>query len=146
MRVDFIGLGHMGIGMAANLLAAGHTLTVYNRTPAKAEPLIAKGERVMAPIPAAVFRVNEKDRAWVDGLCTPHPLASMAEPIRLTGARERIAKKAYVRATAYPSPSFDAAAERTRADKAWRSYALACGHDVMIDMPERLAEILVEVA
>jgi 3-hydroxyisobutyrate dehydrogenase-like beta-hydroxyacid dehydrogenase len=46
MRVGFIGLGHMGRGMAANLLAAGHTLTVYNRTPAKAEPLIAKGARL----------------------------------------------------------------------------------------------------
>jgi pimeloyl-ACP methyl ester carboxylesterase len=110
------------------------------------EPLIAKGERVMAPIPAAVFRVNERDRAWVDSLCTPHPLASMAEPIRLTGARERIAKKSYIRATAYPSPSFDAAYEHTRADQTWRSYALPCGHDVMLDMPDRLAEILVEVA
>jgi pimeloyl-ACP methyl ester carboxylesterase len=110
------------------------------------EPLIARGETVMAPIPAAVFRVNERDQAWVDSQCTPHPLASMAEPIRLTGARERIAKKAYIRASAYPSPSFDAAAERARADKTWRSYALPCGHNVMLDMPEKLAEILLEVA
>ena len=43
MQVGFIGLGRMGSGMAANLIAAGHTLTVYNRTPAKAEPLLAKG-------------------------------------------------------------------------------------------------------
>lgn len=46
MQVGFIGLGRMGSGMAANLLAAGHTLTVYNRSPAKAEPLIGKGARL----------------------------------------------------------------------------------------------------
>jgi 3-hydroxyisobutyrate dehydrogenase-like beta-hydroxyacid dehydrogenase len=46
MQVGFIGLGRMGSGMAANLLAAGHTLTVYNRSPVKAEPLIGKGARL----------------------------------------------------------------------------------------------------
>ncbi len=43
MRVGFIGLGKMGSGMAANLLQAGNELVVYNRTPNKAEALIAKG-------------------------------------------------------------------------------------------------------
>ena len=116
------------------------------RSRAIMQPLIEKGEATMPPIPAAMFQVNEKDRAWVDSLCTPHPLASMAEPIKLTGARERIAKKTYIRATAYASPSFDAGLERARSDKSWRHYEVPCGHDVMVDMPERLAEILVEVA
>ena len=40
------GLGSMGSGMAANLLKAGHALTVYNRTPAKAEALVAEGARL----------------------------------------------------------------------------------------------------
>ena len=35
MKVGFIGLGNMGSGMAANLLKAGHELTVYNRTASK---------------------------------------------------------------------------------------------------------------
>ena len=43
MQVGFIGLGHMGRGMAANLLAAGHALTVYNRSSDKADPLIGNG-------------------------------------------------------------------------------------------------------
>ncbi len=46
MQVGFIGLGNMGSAMAVNLLAAGHALTVYNRTPAKAEALVAKGARL----------------------------------------------------------------------------------------------------
>jgi 3-hydroxyisobutyrate dehydrogenase len=44
--VALLGLGVMGSGMAQNLLKAGFSLTVYNRTPAKAEPLAAKGARV----------------------------------------------------------------------------------------------------
>lgn len=43
MQVGFIGLGQMGSGMARNLLKAGHALTVYNRTPAKADALVAEG-------------------------------------------------------------------------------------------------------
>jgi 3-hydroxyisobutyrate dehydrogenase-like beta-hydroxyacid dehydrogenase len=45
MNVGFIGLGHMGAGMAANLLRAGYCVTVYNRTPAKAEALVAQGAK-----------------------------------------------------------------------------------------------------
>jgi 3-hydroxyisobutyrate dehydrogenase-like beta-hydroxyacid dehydrogenase len=44
-KIGFVGLGNMGLPMAANLLAAGYQLIVYNRTAAKAEPLVAKGVR-----------------------------------------------------------------------------------------------------
>ena len=50
MKVGFIGLGNMGSGMATNLLKAGHEVTVYNRTPAKAQPLLAQGARLAAKI------------------------------------------------------------------------------------------------
>lgn len=43
MSVGFIGLGVMGLSMAKHLQAAGYPLYVYNRTKAKAEPLIATG-------------------------------------------------------------------------------------------------------
>ena len=46
MKVGFIGLGRMGTGMAANLLKAGHAVTVYNRTPDKARTLAASGAQV----------------------------------------------------------------------------------------------------
>ena len=46
MKVGFIGLGHMGAGMAANLLKAGHEVTVYNRTRTRAEPLAAQGAKI----------------------------------------------------------------------------------------------------
>lgn len=58
MNIGFIGLGNMGIGMARNLLRAGHSLTVYNRTRSRAEFLVAEGARV-APSPAEAARGTE---------------------------------------------------------------------------------------
>ncbi|MDQ5853002.1 MAG: NAD(P)-binding domain-containing protein, partial [Chloroflexota bacterium] len=42
-RVGFIGLGIMGGGMAANLVRAEFPVRVWNRTPARMEPLLALG-------------------------------------------------------------------------------------------------------
>src|SRR5712691_6716275 len=50
MKVGFIGLGHMGAGMAGNLLKAGHEVTVYNRTRSKAEALVRRGAKEAATI------------------------------------------------------------------------------------------------
>lgn len=43
MRIGFIGIGVMGESMARHLMEHGHALTVYNRTKAKAEALLAQG-------------------------------------------------------------------------------------------------------
>ncbi len=42
-EIGFVGLGAMGAPMAANLVAAGYKLRVYNRTAAKADALVAQG-------------------------------------------------------------------------------------------------------
>jgi 3-hydroxyisobutyrate dehydrogenase-like beta-hydroxyacid dehydrogenase len=46
MRIAFIGLGHMGSGMARRLIAAGNDLTVFNRTQSRAEALRPLGATV----------------------------------------------------------------------------------------------------
>lgn len=43
MKIGFVGLGPMGIGMARRLLDAGHTLTVHNRTASRADSLVEAG-------------------------------------------------------------------------------------------------------
>src|SRR5881392_4224917 len=45
-KIAFLGLGQMGTPMATRLLNAGHTLTVWNRTPDRAKPLAAAGATV----------------------------------------------------------------------------------------------------
>ena len=101
------------------------------------------GATTLPPRSAAFFNVNEKDRTWVDTQCTPQPLKCFLQRLTLARARERIAGKTYIRAKGYASEPFDLAAANARA-QGWRVHELACGHDVMLDMPERLAEILQE--
>ena len=100
---------------------------------------------LVSPIPAAVFGVNDKDSAWVDAQCTKQPYRTFTQGLALTGARERVAKKAYVLATGYPPLGFPAFAETVKDDPDWRYFEVDCGHDVMLDEPERLAGILEEM-
>lgn len=107
---------------------------------------IKRGELGIPPARAAYFNVNAKDQAYVDRKCTPQPIGTYDDPVKLTGARERIAKKTYIRAKGYNSAGFDAIAARLRADPAWNVQDMPCGHDAMIDMPDRLAELLLASA
>jgi hypothetical protein len=104
------------------------------------------GETALQPRSAEAFAVNEADRAWVDRLCVPQPAGAMAEKIALTGAYERVPRKTYIRARGYPNAAFDAFYARVRKDASWRTDEVACGHDVMVDRPEWLAERLIAAA
>jgi 3-hydroxyisobutyrate dehydrogenase-like beta-hydroxyacid dehydrogenase len=53
MQIGFIGLGQMGAAIAANLVRAGHDVAVWNRSVAKAEPLVQSGASLMATPKAA---------------------------------------------------------------------------------------------
>jgi 3-hydroxyisobutyrate dehydrogenase-like beta-hydroxyacid dehydrogenase len=57
MDIAFLGLGKMGRGMATNLLRAGHTVTVWNRTHSRAEEMQSLGARV-AGSPAEAARAG----------------------------------------------------------------------------------------
>lgn len=50
MNIGFIGIGRMALGMVRNLLSAGHSVKIYNRTRAKAEALEADGAVVVDDI------------------------------------------------------------------------------------------------
>jgi len=68
MNIGFIGLGNMGHGMATNLLKAGHQITVYNRSPGKAEALVQQGATAARNVAGAsagevVFTMLSDDEA-----------------------------------------------------------------------------------
>ena len=48
MQLGFVGLGPMGVAMARRLLDAGHAVSVFNRTAARAAPLVERGARLAA--------------------------------------------------------------------------------------------------
>jgi len=59
MRVGFAGLGRMGVRMAANLARAGHEVTVWNRTPAKAEAFAQAYGAASAASPRALAEQSD---------------------------------------------------------------------------------------
>ncbi len=96
----------------------------------------------MPPIPASDFAVNAADVAWVDRQCTMHPLSSCETPAKLSGACDGIANIGYIRASGFEGPfgQFYAKAGERR----WWQEELACGHDVMLDMPNELTALLLQ--
>jgi 3-hydroxyisobutyrate dehydrogenase-like beta-hydroxyacid dehydrogenase len=82
MNVGFLGLGSMGSAMAANILGAGNTLTVWNRSAGKANDLAASGAAVAAD-PAglagceAVFAMLANDEATRESIVTSGLLAAL---------------------------------------------------------------------
>ncbi|MGW0703321.1 alpha/beta fold hydrolase [Streptomyces sp. NPDC002867] len=108
--------------------------------------------------------VTDQERAWYlngagetgytsaplpffDSRATPHPLASLLQSIRLEGALDRYRSRDYVYATGWDGQSpFTALYERLCSDPAWRTHALACGHNVMRDAPDELLKVLLATA
>jgi pimeloyl-ACP methyl ester carboxylesterase len=114
--------------------------------PADGQSLVDQGGKADAgpfttPIPAARFVVNEADRAWVDSKMTPQSTACFTEKIKLTGAYQRIGRKAYIRANKFAV--FAKTQEKLRSDPSWKHWVVDCGHDIMIDKPDELTSILV---
>ncbi|MGW7612247.1 NAD(P)-dependent oxidoreductase [Streptomyces sp. NPDC054766] len=76
-KIAFLGLGRMGAGMARRLLGARHPLTVWNRTPAKAEPFVAAGAELAAS-PAEAVRDAD---VVITMLADPAALDAVAEAV-----------------------------------------------------------------
>jgi len=118
---------------------------IAERQRAEAE-LGGEGWRIK-PLAASYFRVADPaDVARLDRRAVDHPIGTMAQKARLTGAWKKIPHLAYIRAGGHSRGPFTQFAERVRDDEAWQYFELPCGHNVMLDMPHALTGILVECA
>src|SRR5215469_767591 len=86
MKIGFLGTGNMGTPMALRLLAAGHELSVWNRSEGRAKPLIHEGA-IAAATPAeaelgadAVITMLFDDAAYEEVLFGPNGLADALSP------------------------------------------------------------------
>jgi 3-hydroxyisobutyrate dehydrogenase-like beta-hydroxyacid dehydrogenase len=130
MKVGFIGLGHMGAAMAANLIKAGHDVSVFNRSPGKSGSLIELGARQAANLAAVcggdlvITMLADDDAAsdvafGVEGLIAHLPKGaihlsmstiSVALSKRLTAAHAQAGQR-YVAAPVFGRPDMAAAAK-----------------------------------
>jgi len=100
------------------------------------------GGLVAPPVSAEGFSVNPADRAWVDAKCGPHPFAAFLQRISLTGAWKAVPRKVYVYCDGWSPNPFAELFERLNADPEWTARTAPCGHDIMIDLPDALADML----
>lgn len=104
--------------------------------------ILGRGSMLMAPS-AKFFGVNRADRKMVDRHLTPHPFASLREKICIGDNAARIANHTYIYAPNYNFPPLKEQWERAKARSSWKVVEIAgAGHDIMIDAPEELADIL----
>ena len=85
MKIGFIGLGHMGAGMAARLCQAGHDVTVFNRSAQRIQPLLAAGAKAAGNIGEAcaadvVFTMLADDNALADVVTGPSGMLEHLKP------------------------------------------------------------------
>ncbi|WP_370964287.1 alpha/beta fold hydrolase [Amycolatopsis sp. cg9] len=107
--------------------------------------------------------VSEQERRWYldvvdsgyavrplpffDPRATPHPLASVLQPLRLWGNASRLRHRAYAYAAGWEGESpFTSIYERLRTEPGWTTHALDGGHNLMRDNPGELLEILLDAA
>jgi pimeloyl-ACP methyl ester carboxylesterase len=98
----------------------------------------------VTPIPAAAFAVNAKDAAWVDAMCVKQPLATFEQKLILSGRQVR--KRTYVLAAGWGPSPFQQFVMRLKDDRSWQFVSMACGHDVIVDRPQELADVLIAAA
>ena len=86
MKIGFLGLGNMGTPMALRLLAAGHELSVWNRSEERTKPLIREGA-IAAATPAeaelgsdVVITMLLDDAAYEEVLFGVHRLIDVLSP------------------------------------------------------------------
>lgn len=94
------------------------------------------------PMTAEQFNVNQADAAWMNRKCSNHPLASFAEPLSLNGRHLEVARRMYVLAAGFDHPGTKAAYETVKARSGWESEIMQGGHDLMIDNPDAVTDVL----
>jgi len=94
------------------------------------------------PIPAEAFQVNAQDREWVNRQCTMQPLTTFEQPLHLTGEIAKVANVTFILATGWAPSPFPPFHDKAKT-RGWRTVALECGHDVMLDLPDELTRELV---
>ncbi|MBW1802347.1 MAG: alpha/beta hydrolase, partial [Deltaproteobacteria bacterium] len=107
----------------------------------------AAHDNALKPIPAENFRVNANDAAWVDRMCVPHPIHTFDQPLKQHGGIAKLRnRRVLIWAEGRAEAPFKQFYDVIVKDENWITYKVPCGHEIMIDMPDELVRILLEVA
>ena len=101
---------------------------------------------LMQPIPSAAFGIAERNQGWVDRRCRPQALATFETPALLGAGIGKVSERHYILADNWDPSPFRHFAAKFEGAPGWTVTALPTSHDVMVDMPEELAELLLRLA
>ncbi|MCL4661349.1 alpha/beta hydrolase [Burkholderia multivorans] len=110
------------------------------------EQIIGDERAYLPPPPAKALMVGENNQAWVDSRCTAHPAATFEDVLESVAGLDQVRRKVYVLASVFGSPPFVGIAGRYRKQSDWEVIDLPFGHDLMVDAPQQVAEILLRAA
>jgi pimeloyl-ACP methyl ester carboxylesterase len=151
---DAVLVGHSYGGMVITAVA--------DRMPERVDSLVYLDAVVPANGDSCWALVSDNERQWYldvvdngyavrtlpffDARATPHPLASLLQPLQLTSDLGHIRRSVYVYAAGWDGESpFTAFYHRLRENPSWMTYALDSGHNLMRDAPKDLLKILLEI-
>jgi pimeloyl-ACP methyl ester carboxylesterase len=151
---DAVLVGHSYGGMVITAVA--------DRMPERVDSLAYLDAVVPANSDSFWALVSDQERRWYldvvengygvrplpffDARATPHPLASLLQPLQLTSDLAHIRRRVYVYAAGWDGESpFTPFYHRLREDPSWTTYALDSRHNLMRDAPKDLLKILREV-
>jgi pimeloyl-ACP methyl ester carboxylesterase len=97
-----------------------------------------------APIPSVGFGLKRHEviALW-EGKSAPHPLATLTQPVQLTGGIDRVEQKMYILATTDPT-RFSQFYDKLKNDPGWAVHTLPCTHFIQLEMPDELTAILLK--
>ena len=114
--------------------------------PERAARMREEGERVgsVTPPPVSLWGLSKPEHIdFVKPREVRHPFRTMSQPIKISDPNAlRRLPKTFVYCSSPATGSFDQFAAKYRNDSAWKFFELETGHDAMILMPQRVAEIL----
>jgi hypothetical protein len=98
---------------------------------------------LVAPPTSAVFGLKHPEViTLLQRKCTPHPLATLAQPLQLTGGISRVGRKMYVLGT--EPARFTRFYDKVKNDPGWTAHTLPCTTFMQLEMPDELTAILLK--
>lgn len=85
---------------------------------------------------------NPTTQDWLRAKCTPHPKSCFGKGVTLHADPFAVAHKTFVLAAQHDPSPFHQFYARYKTAPDWQTYSLDCLHDIMIEHPETLADIL----
>jgi len=122
--------------------------SLFDYTPAQNDARLADagskygGFGMSPPGPWDMPGVSAEEKAEIEALRGPQPLATCVERIRLTGAGNAIKNKMYVFAANYSPTPFRQFYDRVRSEPGWKTSEVNCGHGVHRERPQELMALL----